>query len=189
MLRINRLAATTLVALIAVGNLACTSPSVTAPDVTAPSALALADGSASFSGETMAPGTHDHPLTAIVGSGTGLLNLSPDASQEGFSTHLQVSVRGTVPNAEFLLTRSVDLEPDGVCTGTTFTPLPLPNPGPLVLLRTSPAGAGARNTSFAFTPPPPEPFEDGKQFDVHWEIRTADSTTVLRSDCITVTVR
>jgi hypothetical protein len=136
-----------------------------------------------------AQGTHGHLLTAIVGQGSGHVNISPEASQEGFSVEVQVSVRWTEPNAEFLLTRSVDFVPDGVCTGTTFTPLPLPNPGPLELLKTSPAGAGAKHASFAFTPPPPAPFEDGKQFDVHWEIRTVSGSTVLRSDCITVTVR
>ena len=51
------------------------------------------------------------------------------------------------------------------------------------------ARAGAKPASFAFTPPPPAPFEDGKQFDVHWEIRTESRSTVLRSGCITVTVR
>lgn len=136
-----------------------------------------------------AQGTHGYRLTAIVGQGTGHVNISPEASQEGFSVEVQVSVRSSEPNAEFLLTRSVDFEPDGVCTGTKFTPLPLPNPGPLELLTTSPAGAGAKHVSFAFTPPPPAPFEDGKQFDVHWEIRTESGSTVLRSDCITVTVR
>jgi hypothetical protein len=134
-------------------------------------------------------GTHAHPLTALVGQGTGHINITPDASQEGFSVQVQASVRWTEPNAEFLLTRAVDFVPDGVCTGTTFNPLPLPNPGPLVLLTTSPAGAGAKHASFAFTPPPPPPFADGQQFDVHWEIRTASSSTVLRSPCITVTVR
>jgi hypothetical protein len=186
MFRISRVAATCLVSLGVVSSLACTSPNVTAPDVTAPGVIV---SSASTAIQTMAVGTHGHPLTAIVGNGTGLVNISPDASQEGFSTQLVVSVHGTAPNANFLLTRSVDLEPDGVCTGTVFTPLPLPNPGPLVMLRTSPAGAGAQHASFAFTPPPPAPFEDGKQFDLHWEIRTEDSTTVLRSDCITVTVK
>lgn len=134
-------------------------------------------------------GTHAYPLTAIVGDGKGHVNISPEASQEGFSVEVQVSLHWTEPNADFLLTRSVDFVVDGVCTGTTFTPLPLPNPGPLELLRTSAAGAGAKHASFAFTPPPPAPFEDGKQFDVHWEIRTANGSTVLRSPCITVTVR
>jgi len=134
-------------------------------------------------------GTHGYPLTAIAGQGTGHINLTPEASQEGFSVEVQVSVRWTEPNAEFLLTRSVDFVPDGVCTGTTFTPLPLPNAGALELLTTSPTGAGATHASFFFPPPPPVPFEKGKQFDVHWEIRTASNSTVLRSPCITVTVR
>ena len=134
-------------------------------------------------------GTHGYPLTAVVGEGTGHINITPEASQEGFSVEVQVSVRWTEPNAEFLLTRSVDFVADGVCTGTTFTPLPLPNAGPLELLTTSPVGAGATHASFAFAPPVPVPFQKGKQFDVHWEIRTANSSTVLRSPCITVTVR
>ena len=188
MCRNSRSIAATLALLSAGYGVACTnnSPAVTAPTAV-PSALASNVGPGAQT--SRAQGTHGYPLTAIVGQGTGLVNISPDASQEGFSVQVQVSVRSSEPNAEFLLTRSVDFEPDGVCTGTTFTPLPLPNPGPLELLKTSPAGAGAKHASFAFTPPPPAPFEDGKQFDVHWEIRTESHSTVLRSGCITVTVR
>lgn len=177
----------TVVVLAACGA-ACTTD---APSVTAPTSMVAAAAPHAAPGPqpSRAEGTHGHPLTAIVGQGTGHVNISPEASQEGFSVEVQVSVRWTEPNAEFLLTRSVDFVPDGVCTGTTFTPLPLPNPGPLALLKTSPAGAGAKHVSFGFTPPPPTPFEDGKQFDVHWEIRTASGSTVLRSHCITVTVR
>lgn len=191
MSRNSRQLAATLTVLAAGYGLACTNNS---PDVTAPTALPAALSSnvgpgAQPSGAQGAQGTHGYPLTAIVGQGTGHVNISPEASQEGFSVEVQVSVRSSEPNAEFLLTRSVDFQPDGVCTGTTFTPLPLPNAGPLELLKTSPAGAGAKHASFAFTPPPPAPFEDGKQFDVHWEIRTESGSTVLRSGCITVTVR
>ena len=188
MLRNSRSIVATLALLAAGYALACTNSS---PDVTAPSAVPAARSSNIGPGPqtASAQGTHGYPLTAIVGEGTGHVNISPEASQEGFSVEVQVSVRSTEPNAEFLLTRSVDFTPDGVCTGTTFTPLPLPNPGPLELLKTSPAGAGAKHASFAFAPPPPAPFEDGKQFDVHWEIRTESRSTVLRSGCITVTVR
>jgi len=182
--RSSRPIAATLAVLTAGYALACTNDST---DMTAPPAAGSGfDPVAQFSG---GHGTHGNPLTAVVGQGTGHLNITPEASQDGLSVQVQVSVRWTEPNAEFLLTRSVDFVPDGVCTGTTFTPLPLPNSGPLELLMTSPAGAGAKHASFAFTPPPPAPFEDGKQFDVHWEIRTPSGSTVLRSACITVTVR
>lgn len=188
MFRNSRPLAATLGLLAAGYGLACTNNSadVTAP-TTVPAALSsnVGPGAQPSGGQ----GTHGYRLTAIVGQGTGHVNISPEASQEGFSVEVQVSVRSSEPNAEFLLTRSVDFVPDGVCTGTVFTPLPLPNPGPLELLTTSPAGAGAKHASFAFTPPPPAPFEDGKQFDVHWEIRTESRSTVLRSGCITVTVR
>jgi hypothetical protein len=187
MCRNSRSIAATLALLSAGYGLACTN---TSPNVTAPTAVAAASTNVGVGGQpSSGQGTHAFPLTAVVGKGTGHVNISPEASQEGFSVEVQVSVRSSEPNAEFLLTRSVDFEPDGVCTGTTFTPLPLPNPGPLELLKTSPAGAGAKHASFAFTPPPPAPFEDGKQFDVHWEIRTESHSTVLRSGCITVTVR
>lgn len=188
MCRNSRSTAATLAVLAAGYGLACTNNS---PDVTAPTAVPSALPATVSPGAqpSSAGSTHGYPLTAIVGQGTGHVNISPEASQEGFSVEVQVSVRWSEPNAEFLLTRSVDFQPDGVCTGTTFTPLPLPNPGPLELLKTSPAGAGAKHASFAFTPPPPAPFEDGKQFDVHWEIRTESRSTVLRSGCITVTVR
>lgn len=188
MLRNSRFITATLGLLAAGYGLACTnnSPRMTAP-ATLPAALSPDDGHGPQTSSAMR--THGIPLTAIIGQGTGHVNISPEASQEGFSVQVQVSVRRTEPNAQFLLTRSVDFESDGVCTGTLFTPLPLPNPGPLELLETSPAGAGAKHASFAFTPPPPAPFEDGRQFDVHWEIRTVSGSTVLRSDCMTVTVR
>jgi hypothetical protein len=115
---------------------------------------------------------------------------APRPAGSGRRAPTSAELRWTEPTAELLLTRAVDFVPDGVCTGTTFNPLPLPNPGPLVLLTTSPAAAGAKHASFAFTPPPPPPaFADGQQFDVHWEIRTANGFTLLRSPCITVTVR
>ena len=186
MFRNPRPIAATLALLTAGYGLACTGDS---PHVTAPTAVPALSSGVGPAQSSAGQGTHGYPLTAIVGEGAGHVNISPEASQEGFSVEVQVSVRSSEPNAEFLLTRSVDFQPDGLCTGTTFTPLPLPNPGPLELLKTSPAGAGAKHASFAFTPPPPAPFEDGKQFDVHWEIRTQSGSTVLRSGCITVTVR
>ena len=134
-------------------------------------------------------GTHAYPLTAIVGEGTGHINLTPEASQEGFSVEVQASVRWTEPNAAFLMTRAVDFTPDGVCLGTTFVALPRPYAGPLELLTTSAAGAGAKHASFAFASPVPPQFQKGQQFDVHWELRTESGSTVLRSPCITVTVR
>ena len=186
MFRNPRPIAATLALLAAGYGLACTSDS---PYVTAPTAVPALSSGVGPAQSSAGQGTHGYPLTAIVGEGTGHVNISPEASQEGFSVEVQVSVRSSEPNAEFLLTRSVDIEPDGLCTGTAFTPLPLPNSGPLELLKTSPAGAGAKHASFAFTPPPPTAFEDGKQFDVHWEIRTQSGSSVLRSGCITVTVR
>ena len=180
-MRTDRKRVATTVAFLAAGvTLSCGSES------TGPTALSADTGPVALQ---VGHGTHAYPLIAVVGEGTGHINLTPEASQEGFSVEVQVSVRWTEPNAEFLLTRSVDFNPDGVCEGATFAPLPRPHLGPLELLTTSPAGAGAKHASFAFTPPPPPQFEDGMQFDVHWEIRTESFSTVLRSPCITVTVR
>jgi hypothetical protein len=114
----------TLALLVAGAALACSS------DSPGPTALAGAAAVDAIVQASVGQGTHAYPLTAIVREGQGHVNITPEASQEGFSVEVQVSLRWTEPNADFLLTRSVDFVADGVCTGSTFTALPWPNPGP-----------------------------------------------------------
>jgi hypothetical protein len=135
------------------------------------------------------PDSHGQQLTAIVGQGEGVLNITPKADRPGFSVEIQVALRKTSPNTTFTLARAVDFTLDGVCSNPNFVPLPLPNPGPLVLLTTSPGGAGAAHVSFALDPVQFPQFSEGTTFEVHWEIRATDGSAVLRSECFRVTVK
>ena len=130
------------------------------------------------------PGSHGHKLTAMLGEGEGIVNVSPDASQPGFSVETQVAVWKSSPNTTFIVSRAVDFTADGICTSTNFVPLPRPNPGPLVTLTTSPGGAGSVHVSFALPQIP-----DNTELDVRFQVSTADGSIMLRTECFTVTAR
>ena len=164
-------------------------PSAIAPVITPAIAPAIAPFGAPAVQPAVRPDSHGQQLTAIVGEGEGVLNISPKADRPGFSVEIQVALQKTSPNTTFTLARAVDFTLDGVCTNTNFVPLPLPNPGPLVLLTTSPGGAGAAHVSFALDPVQFPQFSEGTTFEVHWEIRATDASVVLRSDCFRVTVK
>lgn len=152
-----------------------------------PSAVAASDAPAIR--PAWLPDSHGQKLTAVVGQGEGIINITPKADREGFSAEVTVSVRQASPDTVFLLTRAVDFTLDGICTNTNFVPLPLPNPGPLVTLTTSSGGAGAVHTKFALDPIQFPQFSEGTTFEVHWQIRTENSSIVLQSDCFRVTVK
>jgi len=123
-------------------------------------------------------------LTAVAGEGEGIVNVSPERSEPGFSVEIQVAVWKTSPNTTFNVKRAVDFTPDGICTSSSFVQFPLPNPGPLVQLTTSEDGAGATHIKFER----PQ-IADGASFDVRFEVSTADASIVLRTECFTVSVK
>ena len=151
------------------------------PNPLQPSALPALDAHASQAAEL--PGSHGNTLFAVVGEGRGIVNVTPDASEEGFSVETQVNVWQTRPNTTFGVKRAVDVN-GSACTSTNFVQLPLPNPGPLVTLTTSPGGAGAVHVKFAL----PQLVE-GTTLAVRFEVSSADSSIVLRTDCFTVAVK
>jgi hypothetical protein len=121
------------------------------------------------------PGTHSE-LTAISGQGTGHVLVSPTAKDKpNFDVQVEVNLRGMLPNSTFTVERRVDLNPDGVCTGTAW----LTN-GPI---DTSEAGAGAQH----FEVERGAPFVSGVRFDVQFHV--IGNGTVLLSDCFTVSVK
>jgi len=125
------------------------------------------------------PGTHSS-LTAISGQGSGFVEVAPTAKNEdGFSFDAQgtVNIHGAAPNTVFTVSRRPDLNPNGVCTGSTWLPLP-------GRLTTSAGGAGA----FHFEVQRGAPFLEGVRFDVIFRAVGTDGT-VLQSDCFTVTVK
>jgi hypothetical protein len=182
-LGMRRPAAAILTAIVAL----CPACSENSPNLVQPSAI-TASGPLAVQPAVLAD-SHGQRLTAVVGEGEGLLNISPKGDRPGFSVEIQVALRHTSRNTTFTLARAVDFALDGACTNTNFVPLPLPNPGPLVLLTTSPGGAGAAHVSFALDPVQFPQFSEGTTFEVHWEIRATDASVVLRSNCFRVTVK
>ena len=118
-------------------------------------------------------------LTAINGIGLGRVNISPTSADQGtFAAEITIMVHDTAPNTTFFVRRAPDLVPDGNCTGTYLT-----NVG--VTLTTSEGGAGATHFQFHRS----APFVSGVKFDVVFQVFTGDETTVLESECMTVTVK
>jgi hypothetical protein len=111
-------------------------------------------------------------LTAVSGHGTGLVIVSPTSAGKGsFVAQVKVNIHDTAPNTAFTVTRAID-PPDGNCTSTVFDPV--------ATLTTSAGGAGAVE------------FERGGRgggpasFDLRLRVISADGTTVLQSDCMTI---
>lgn len=117
-------------------------------------------------------------ITALSGSGDGLVTVAPTAKDHGtFDVQGTIAVHGTSPSTTFTITRAVDLNPDGVCTRKS---------GPLSTgsLTTSPGGAG----EFHFHLERGAPFTSGQRFDVVFDLSAPDGT-LLESECLTVTVK
>jgi hypothetical protein len=149
-----------------------------------------------------APTTHGEQLTAVIGAGSGVVNVTSTAAVDGsFSAQINVNVHDAPPNTTFYVQRAPEIgrpnSADGICQraaglppwGTpapNFVTFPLPAAGPLVTLQTSEGGSGAIHIDF--TAPT---ILDGTQFDVMF--RLVDSLTSptndLRTGCFTVTVK
>jgi hypothetical protein len=131
-------------------------------------------------------------LTATSGVGAGHVAVSPTAHDEHdtvFIAQGAAAIHDALPDTTYLVQRAVDFTPgDGVCS---IAPAPPAGWLTLTTLTTSPAGAGAAH--FLRISPPPGP--RGFQFDVIFRVirqaanGTPDSSQVLVSDCMTVTVK
>ena len=130
------------------------------------------------------PGTQSKLTPVGGGSGAGMIEVSPTAHDVvgpgTFNVQGTVNVHGLAPDTGYRLLRSPDFNPDGVCTGTAALILP-GNP----TLTTSAGGAGALH----FEVSRGAPFVDGVTFDVVFWVVDLAGNTVLRSDCLTVTVK
>jgi hypothetical protein len=178
------------VCVVAVG---CSRPSSPA----APSAAA-----ARSTNSTAAIQTHGEVLSAVIGSGAGIVNVTPTAAVDGsFSAQINVNVHDAPANTTFYVQRAPEigraLGSDGICQralgiapwgppAPNFVTFPLPGTGPLVTLVTSNGGAGAVHIDFAAPT-----ITDGTRFDVMF--RLVDSLTAptneLRTACFTVEVK
>lgn len=111
--------------------------------------------------------THGLTLTCFAGpcgGAAGTVNFSaPARSVDGAAPGFGVAhegvytVHGAPPNTVYLLQRAIDINVNGVCTGTFITwPFPPTQPNgdpsgpPPARLTTSPAGAGAAHFTFEF---------------------------------------
>lgn len=191
---------------IAVGvsilTLACGNPSgsPTAPSSELSASLG-SQGITSSASKHSVSATHGQFLTAVLGTGSGIVNVTPTAAVDGsFSAQISVNVHGAPPNTTFYVQRAPEIgrpnSADGVCQraagqppwgppAPNFVTFPLPAAGPLITLETSNGGAGAVHIDFAAPT-----IADGTQFDVMF--RLVDSLTSptndLRTGCFTVTV-
>lgn len=146
--------------------------------------------------------THGQELTALIGIGSGIVNVTPTAAVDGsFSAQIDVNIHGAPSNTTFYVQRAPEVGrangADGICQraaglppwgppAPNFVTFPMPAAGPLVTLHTSDGGAGAVHIDFAAPA-----IADGTQFDVMF--RLVDSltspTNELRTACFTVTVK
>jgi hypothetical protein len=146
--------------------------------------------------------THGEGLSAITGSGAGMVNVTPTAAVDGsFSAQINVNVHDAPPNTIFYVQRAPEigrpLGSDGVCQRAmgiapwgpptpNFVTFPLPGAGPLVTLTTSEGGAGAVHIDFAAPT-----IADGTKFDVMFRLvdNLTAPTNELRTGCFTVDVK
>jgi hypothetical protein len=146
--------------------------------------------------------THGQTLTAVLGVGSGTVNVTPTAAVDGsFSAQITVNVHDAPPNTTFYVQRAPEIgrpkSADGICQRAAgeppwgpptpnFVTFPRPAAGPLVVLQTSDGGAGSVHIDFAVPT-----IVDGTVFDVMF--RLVDSLTTpsneLRTGCFTVTVK
>ena len=177
------------------------SDSPTAPSAQLSRPLAAQD-SVSNGFSQSASTTHGQQLTAVIGVGSGIVNVTSTAAVDGsFSAQINVNVHDAPPNTTFYVQRAPEIDransADGICQraaglppwgapAPNFVTFQLPAAGPLVTLQTSEGGSGAVHIDFVAPT-----ISDGTQFDVMF--RLVDSltspTNELRTGCFTVTVK
>jgi hypothetical protein len=199
----SRLLAAFGIALVSTLTLACSNPagSPTAPNSIQPARFEQPGISSSRSSQS-GSATHGQLLTAVLGTGSGIVNVTPTAAVDGsFSAQIAVNVHGAAPNTTFYVERAPEIgrpnSADGVCQraaglppwgppAPNFVTFPRPAAGPLVTLETSNRGAGAVRIDFAALA-----IADETQFDVMFRLvdSPTNPTKELRTGCFTVTVK
>jgi len=150
----------------------------------------------------LALATHGEQLTAVIGVGSGIVNVTATAAVDGsFSAQINVNVHDATPNTTFYVQRAPEIgranSADGICQraaglppwgapAPNFVTFPLPAAGPLVTLQTSEGGSGAVHIDFAAPT-----ILDKTQFDVMFRLvdSLTSATNELRTGCFTVTVK
>jgi hypothetical protein len=138
------------------------------------------------------------PMTAVVGTGEGIFNLTHTASNRGGFTgdsQFAISVHGVPPNSVLYLTRSGDIglpdgqQSDGVCQRASsglFGPVLTPD-GEFVTVETTAGGTGPIHLHLYGNTP------DGTVIDTVYRLvdalPPATPTTDLKTPCFTFTVK
>ena len=153
----------------------------------------------------VAPGavaaSHGLTFSAIVGQGSGTLNVTANSRTGAFTLNAMVSVNvhDVTPNTVFYLLRSGDIalaggqQADGVCQRAAaglFGPVPMQVGGPPATLETSSGGAGALHVELQGN----DPFlPDGAGVDVVYRLvdalPPAAPSIDLRTPCFTFTAK
>ena len=178
-------------------------------DPVRPSSMPTGGGAASFSAPSgalssatsaLASPSHALQLTAVAGSGSGIVNVTANA-RGGFTANTRdsINVHGVSPNTVLYVRAAADVglpggaQADGLCQRAElgqFQPLPAYPGGPPATLETSPGGAGATHVVFGIT----NPFVlDGGSLDL--VLRLVDAlppavpTIDLRTACFTLEIK
>lgn len=159
-------------------------------------------GSSSVAVIQSASATHGQELVAVIGSGSGIVNVTPTAAVDGsFSAQINVAVHDATPDTTFYIQRAPEIgrpnSADGICQraagqapwgppAPNFVTFPLPAAGPLVVLQTSDGGSGSAHIDFSAPT-----ILDGTRFDVMFRLvdDLTNPTNELRTACFTVTVK
>ena len=143
---------------------------------------------------------HGLELHAVLGAGTGIVNVTPNARSGDFVANTEdlVQVRGVAPNTLLYVRVAADVglgaqQADGVCQRANlgqFGPLALYPGGPPATLETSAGGSGTVHVTFGATNPA---ISDGSGLDLMFRVVDALPPAVptidLRTDCFTVVIR
>jgi hypothetical protein len=203
---LNRLLLLLIVAL-PVGQVGCSSESsggtgATGPIPTAPSAISSITPSARPStsvGTFLGSPNHGLQLTPVVGTGSGIVNITYTADgPEAVGGQIEVNVHGVPPNTLLYVRQSVDVglpgapggqQSDGICQRAglgLFIPVVLSTGGPPATIQTSASGAGAVHAEFHLNNPflPEGAFSD-LVFRLVDALPPAVPTIDLRTACFT----
>lgn len=170
-------------------------------------AVACSDSSGPFAGANpTAPvalassRSHGLELLPVVGEGTGVVNVAPNA-RGGFVANTEdvVHVRGVSANTLLYVRVAADVglpggqQADGICQRASlgqFQPLALYPGGPPATLETSAGGSGTVHVTFGITNPA---VSDGSQLDLMFRVVDALPPAVptidLRTGCFTIEIK
>jgi len=179
-------------------------PITLAAVIAAAALLGSACGSSSTApGPVIPTGTHQSPIAAVSGTGTGGVSVTPKAIPEAtFAADISVLITGARPNASYIVQRAPEigraLASDGVCQRalgqSPWSAADPPAPAfvtftlgtGVAVLPTAPNGTGTVNFEFRAPTIPA-----GTVFDVMFRLVDSETapTTELRSGCFTVTAK